>query len=157
MPTQLIKAILGPTIRDETIDDQLTFTSPNSSLNALSWNRDVFRILNLDTVPTHDHPSSKVQEETNAVGLAVNRQLLLSGAARLRDLARKTETVEGLENNFALAARRNEELAVAIQTATDNKITTWNADLTWIVARKAMVCPLSEDWMSARRGDLAHC
>lgn len=157
MPTQLVKAILNPTIRDEIIDDQLTSTTTNPSLNALSWNHDVFRILNLETVSTHDHPSPKVQEEKNAVGLAVNRQLLLSGAARLRDLSRKTEIVEGLENNFALAARRNEEVAAAIQTATDDKVTTWNADLTWIVARKAIVCPLSEDWMSARRGNLAHC
>ena len=146
MPTQVIKAILGPTIQDETIDDQLDSTSPSSNLNALSWNRNVFRIINVGTVPTHDHPSSKVQEERNAAGLAVNSQLLLSDVARLRDLAWKTETVERPENSFALAAHRYEEMAPPGSGDPNccRQVTTWNADLARAIARG--------DGMSTKRG-----
>ena len=157
MPTQLVKTMLDRTIPDDMIDDQFTSIRPDSSLNALSWNHDLFRILSLETISTYNHPSSKVEAEKDTVGLAINRQLLLSGAARMRDLAQKGETVEGRESRIPQAADRNEELAAVIQNATDDKKVTWNADLTWIVARKAMVVPLDEDWMSARRGVLACC
>lgn len=157
MPTQLVKAILKPTVQDKIVDGKFISARPDSSLNALSWNHDLFRILSLETVSTYNHPSSKVQAEKNAVGLAINRQLLLSGAARMRDLSRKMETVAGRTNELVQAAGRNEELAAAIKTATDDEITTWNADMTWIIARKAMIVPLSGDWMGARWGDLAHC
>ncbi len=136
------------------IDDQFTSIVPDSSLNALSWNHDLFRILNLETISTHNHTSSKVQVEKDAVGLAINRQLLLSGAARMRELSWKVKTTEDGKNNLAQAANWNEDLAAIIKAATDDKKATWNADLTWIVSRKAMVVPLNEDWMSTRRESL---
>ena len=151
MPTQMVKAMLVPKVHDESIDEQGTFGGLNSSLNPLTWNDDLFRIVNLETVPTHNHSSSKVQAEKDAVGLAINRQLLLSGAARMRELSRNMDTTEREVNKLAQAAHRNEDLAATIKAATDDKTATWNADLTWLVARKAMVVPLNEDWMSIRR------
>ncbi len=158
MPTQIVKAMLNLKIRDGMINDQFTSMVPDSSLdsslNALSWNRDLFRILNLETISTHNHTSSKVQVEKDAVGLAINRQLLLSGATRMRELSRKVETTEDEKNSLAQAANWNEDLAATIKAATDDKSATWNADLTWMVARKAMVVPLNEDWMTIRREGL---
>ena len=154
MPTQMVKAMLVPKVHDESIDEQGTFEGLNSSLNPLTWNDDLFRIVNLETVPTHNHTSSKVQVEKDAVGLAINRQLLLSGAARMRELSRNMDTTEGEVDKLAQAAHRNEDLAATIKAATDDKTATWNADLTWLVARKAMVVPLNEDWMSIRREGL---
>ena len=153
MPTQLVKAIIAPRVHDDRIDHQFTSTKPDLSLNALSWNCDLFRISSLETISTCNHPSRKVQAEKDAVGLAVNTQLLLSGAARMRDLSRQMETVKGRGDELARAAKRNEDLAAAIKAATDDNVTTWDADLTWIVARKAMIVPLDEDWMGARRVD----
>ena len=146
--------MLNPRVQDEMIDDRVTSIGPNSSLNALSWNHDLFRILSLETISTHNHPSSKVQAEKDTVGLAINRQLLLSGATRMRELSRSTDTMEGGKDALIQAADTNEDLAAAIKTATDDRDATWNADMTWLVARKAIIVPLSEDWMSLRREDL---
>ena len=154
MPTQMVKAMLIPKVHDESIVEQVTSIGPDSSLNALTWNHDLFRILSLETITTHNHNSSKVQVEKDAVGLAINRQLLLSGAARMRELSQNMDMMEGENTKLAQAANRNEDLAATIKAATDDKTATWNADLTWMVARKAMVVPLNEDWMSIRREGL---
>ena len=45
----------------------------------------------LETVSTYRRPSSMVQAEKDAVGLAINTKLLFSGAARLRDLAHQKQ------------------------------------------------------------------
>ena len=63
------------------------------------------------------------------------------------------ETWEGRENELVQAANRHAKLAAAIPSVTDDKVATRNADLTWILARKAMIVPLN-DWMGARRDTL---
>ena len=92
-----------------------------------------------------------MQAEKDAVGLAINTQLLLSGAARMRGLMQQAQTTKDDKTRLAKRAQENEDLAEAIKVITNQNSTTWNADLTWIVAKKAIVTPLNEDWMSAKR------
>ena len=153
-PTQLVKALLTPALPDEEDDPISISTDSSQRYNVLSWDSHLLRLCSLETISTSHHPSPKVQAEKDAVGLAINTQLLLSGAARMRGLMQQAQTTEDKKIELAKCAQENEDLAEAIKAITNQDSTTWNADLTWIVARKAIVAPLDEDWMKARRADL---
>ena len=146
MPTQLVKALLDPKLDDQLLEGNAVSKSPDSRLNALSWNHHFLCTSSLETIFTLNHPSSKVQAERDAVGLVVDTQLPLSGATRMRDLAIQPEAEEQNRTELIQATEKNENLAVAIQ----------NADLTWRVARKVIVTALGEDWMSAKHANLSH-
>ena len=150
----MVKTILNPRIQDDSVDNHFKSTNPHASLNAISFSHDLFRISSLETLSTYHHPSPKIQAEKDAVGLAINCQLLSSGAARMRELSQRVEEEE--RDGLIAAAKRYEELAAAIKKATDDKIAKWDADATWIVARKAVVVPQIEDWMGARRANLSN-
>ena len=144
--------MLALSVQGQIIDESTIATMPTGNLNALSWNRDLLRIITLQTISTHQHPSSKVQAEKDAVGLAVNTRLLRSAATRMRDLAQQKQTTEE-GKLLTQTADKNEKLARTIEKDTKDKVNTWNADLTWIVAKKAMLVSVEEDWMGVRRAE----
>lgn len=80
----------------------------------------------------------------------MNTQLLLSAAVRKRALAEESQTTEEDKQDLLREAQANENIVKAIGKEITDGITTWDADMTWIVARKAVLVAQDEDWMTAR-------
>ena len=148
MPTQIIRTMLSlshPSMLDV---GKVPATDPSTKFNPVSWTNELLRIMVVEPVSTYKHPAPEVQAHKDAVGLAVNTGLLKAGAMRKRALAAEERTSVDAKKKLIEEAERNEELAKAIERELKEKVNQWNAIMTWIVARKAIVLGEGEDWMT---------
>ncbi|KAF4626945.1 hypothetical protein G7Y89_g11215 [Cudoniella acicularis] len=142
MATPLVKAISSSS----------SAKFPSGMVNPMSWTGDILRIMQLQTISTQDHPEAVVRENTSAIIKKATSALLRSGVERRRAIAAHAGSSEAEEE--LKTAQDMSDFADSFETGNDDPGTSvWNCELTWVVARKAVIKEDSEDWMSARRGN----
>ena len=118
-------------------------------VNPVSWSEDRVRILHLLTIPTKGHTSRFVADSKHTVWMTGAVQMLQAGVTR-----REKVLAESLPpNEVARYSEEIEELAQLIDAVENNRdpgSCDWDYELTWIVARKAIVTREDEDWMMAK-------
>ena len=107
------------------------------------------RLLNLETISTFNHPSPTVE--------AVKKYIIKSASTALlgHSINRTSAELEGnLETDLEINRSREElKLMRSALEAIENsdETSSWEFDVTWIVARKAIVRDSSMGWMALRR------
>ena len=150
MPTELIRTILSLSISPEFGIGKIPATNPLAKLNPVSWTNDLLRILAVETYSTHEHPSHEVQKHKTSVGLAANTGLLRASVNRKREAAKEIGKATWESENLLKEAEGSEHLAKEIEEQLQNgEVKCWDANMTCIVARKALILGLEEDWMNA--------
>ncbi|KAL8946052.1 MAG: hypothetical protein Q9222_007498 [Ikaeria aurantiellina] len=115
-----------------------------------SWSDDLMRLVHLETVSTFEHPSPAVQAGKRAAVMSAATALLKARISRqttelesLSSLNDKTVQLKELES-------LNETLA-AVERSNDTN-SSWDFDVTWIVARKAIILNnITMGWMTAKK------
>ncbi|KAL8960810.1 MAG: hypothetical protein Q9193_002544 [Seirophora villosa] len=121
---------------------------PDGQQNILTRNRDLMRLIHLETVSTFKHPSSTVKagKKAAATSAAVaflkarihRKSTMLKDSRESNPLVRKLEEeVEAVKATLETIERGQEDCS-------------WDFDLTWIVARKAIVQDSSKPWMNVK-------
>ncbi|KAL9045095.1 MAG: hypothetical protein Q9214_001821 [Letrouitia sp. 1 TL-2023] len=117
--------------------------------NPISWSRDLMRLQHLETVSTLSHPSPVVE-----AGKRI--QLIAAATALLKArLVRKTVELNSTSKPSLEAEELDEEIQTmgsvlaAVQSGPEGG-GSWDYDVTWIVARKAIFLDSIEGWMSLR-------
>ena len=122
---------------------------PDGCVNPISWTGDVLRLTQVQSIPTENHPNPLVREYTDAGFKKTTMAILRSGAARRKAVAGSSQS-EDADGELKIAAEMS-QFADALESGTEDPGTsTWNKELTWIVARKAIFMESSGQWMSAR-------
>ena len=148
MPTQIIKTMLSLSIPSTLNVNNAHATDSSTKINPVSWTNDLLRVLMVDTYSTHKHPSSDIQAYRGAIGFSYYKTLLHSIAVRKRAMAADEQIKSEDKNQLIKEAEENEHLMTAIESEITG-IVSWDATLTWIVARKAIIVDRDQDWMSA--------
>ena len=108
------------------------------------------RIVYLETISTRNHPSPAVAAAKHQVILAAAIALLSSGISRKETLAADPLTaiyeVEKLRKEIAEMTG----LVKTIKSGDDMACNHWDMEMTWVVARKAILINQKESWMCAK-------
>lgn len=107
------------------------------------------RLVHLETVSTYNHPSPAVAAGKKAAIMSAATALL---KARLH--RKSTELQDSLESDPGVGKLEDEVRAMettlrAVERWDEES--SWDFDLTWIVARKAIVQDTGKGWMAVRR------
>ncbi|KAL8727029.1 MAG: hypothetical protein Q9166_006327 [cf. Caloplaca sp. 2 TL-2023] len=143
----LLPGIAGPLVKAIV---SLPATLADGQKNPISWSEDLMRLIHLQTVSTLDHPSSAVEEGKKAAVMSAATALLMAR------ISRKTTELESADVEGREAERLREEVESmnktlkAIQSGDDTN-SSWDFDVTWIVARKAIAIDITKGWMSIKK------
>ncbi|KAI4262734.1 MAG: hypothetical protein L6R42_002093 [Xanthoria sp. 1 TBL-2021] len=142
----LLPSIAGPLVKTIL---SVPVTVPDGQQNIVSWSKNLMRLIHLETVSTFNHPSPAVEMGKKAATMSVATALL---KARLH--RKSTEAQDSLEPDPRVGKLKEEVEAMKatleiIQRGEEHS--TWDFDITWIVARKAIVQDTSKGWMTVRR------
>lgn len=121
----------------------------SGQINPVTWTHKLLRILAVETLSTRGHPSPFVQSAKEAIGIAINTKLLRAGAERKRKLSLAPENSQDRSESLEREAQELEVLATGIERDYQAKVHSMDANITRIVARKALQISLEEDWMTA--------
>ena len=125
---------------------------PDGMINPKSWTGSVLRIMQLQSLSTEGHAEPIVQNTTSAVIRLTSCALLKSGAERRETAAAHAKSPEA--EIELKAAQEMLDLANALEAGNDDPGTsTWNCEMTWLVAQKAVSVGIDADWMAARYGN----
>ena len=108
------------------------------------------RITHLETLSTTGHPSIAVQHEKTPLIKNTAIQFLHAGASRRQARADDAHTSASESKELVKDAEAMKDLARRLQEDAAGTETSWDLAMTWIVARKAVLFPEHEAWMSAR-------
>ena len=108
------------------------------------------RIKHLETVSTLNHPSPAVAAVKNMVVISAASNLLESSISRKKAAATDPSTSNMEAKELAKEIESLNELMDAIKRGDGDACNNWNFELTWIVARKAIVVDEKEAWMSIK-------
>ncbi|KAL9002006.1 MAG: hypothetical protein Q9188_005046 [Gyalolechia gomerana] len=121
--------------------------------NPISWSDDLMRLVHLETVSTLNHPSS-------AVGLGKKTAVISAATALLKArISRKQDEFNSLSNSDSEKKKGlKEELdsmnktLEAVERGDETNSSSWDFDVTWIVARKAIILDDgNQGWMTAKK------
>ncbi|KAL8824066.1 MAG: hypothetical protein Q9191_005325 [Dirinaria sp. TL-2023a] len=119
--------------------------------NPLTWTEDMIRILHLETISSMNHEAPRVQAmKTDTVmlsALALLNAALSRRAAGVAAPAMSISEVRRLESEAA----EIKEIIEAIKKSEDPASSTWDMEMTRILARKVAVADRKGAWMSLRR------
>jgi len=127
-----------------------TVTLSDGQVNAITRSPELMRIINLETVSSQNHASpvialgKKVGIQTAAVAL------LQAGVIRRKALMENLSLQKFEVEKLAKEKHEIEELIEAIKRGDSQVSDNWEMEMTWIVARKAIILNESEAWMSAK-------
>lgn len=117
--------------------------------NPVSWTNNLLRVFIMDTYSTHKHPSPDIQVQRGATRFSAHKDILRAIAARKRAMATDAEMTSEDKNQLIKEADENERLAEAVESEINGGAVSYDATLTWIVARKATIVDKDQDWMTA--------
>ncbi|KAI4220859.1 MAG: hypothetical protein L6R36_007312 [Xanthoria steineri] len=142
----LLPGIAGPLVKTIL---SVPVTVPQGQQNIVSWSRDLMRLVHLETVSTCNHPSPAVAAGKKAAIMSAATALLKARVHR-----KSTELQDSLESDPRVGKLKDEVKAMettfrAVERG--NEESSWDFDLTWIVARKAIVQDTGKGWMAVRR------
>ena len=121
-------------------------TVPDIQHKIISRNNDLMRLVHLETVSTFNHPSLAVEVGKKAAAMSAAVSLL---KARVH---RKSTLLQDSRVSDPWVGKLKEEVDATLETIErGEEDCTWGLDLTWIVARKAIVQDSSKSWMSVKR------
>jgi SAM-dependent methyltransferase len=132
---------------------------PEGMANSMTGMGDGLRVMQLQTISTENHPDTIVRQNTSAVITTTIVALLRSGVERRKAMVAQGRDRGEVEANGEMKAmekmKEMEKFANAFGTgkSEDLAASVWNCEMTWIVARKAIIMGRGEDWMSARYGN----
>lgn len=152
MPTEIIKTMLSLSIPSAGNVGSLHATGSLTKFNPsnpVSWTNELLRVLIIDTYSTHKHPSPDIQVLKGATGFSAHKEILRAIAVRKRAMAADAEIKFKDNNQLIKEADENEKLAEAVESEISGGAVSWDATLTWIVARKAIIVDRDQDWMTA--------
>lgn len=108
------------------------------------------RITQLQTISSHNHLSPTVAATKKSGILSVAIVLLEASLSRKKAMAADSLTssqeVEKLDKDVTSIS----ELIEAIKRGEDHACNNWDMEMTWIVARKAIIVDDNGSWMSAK-------
>ncbi|KAI4253280.1 MAG: hypothetical protein LQ352_003777 [Teloschistes flavicans] len=143
----LLPGIAGPLVKSIL---SLPATIPEGYQNPISWSKDLMRLIHLETVSTLDHPFP-------AVGAGKKMAIMSSANVLLMArISRKSGELDGESSASRMAEKLREEIKSmnetleAIQRGSD-MVSSWDFDVTWIVARKAIPVEVKNGWMSVKK------
>ena len=110
------------------------------------------RVMHLETISTTAHPSPRVQSEKLHVIKAAALQFLQADATRRQGKAADPLTPVAEAQELVKAAKAMITLAEDINAGGEYARSEWDMAMTRMIARKAVVLPEGEPWMSARHG-----
>ncbi|KAL9610246.1 MAG: hypothetical protein Q9167_005042 [Letrouitia subvulpina] len=117
--------------------------------NPISWSRNLMRLQHLETLSTLNHPSPTVEAgkrtQVITVGTALLKARLARKTAELNSTSKPSLEAEGLAEEI----QTMRSVLTAIQSGPESG-ESWDYDVTWVVARKAIVLDSTEGWMSLR-------
>ncbi|KAL8671978.1 MAG: hypothetical protein Q9168_003545 [Polycauliona sp. 1 TL-2023] len=143
---ELLRNIAGPLVKSIL---SVPVAVPTGLQNIVSWTGNLMRLLHLETISTFDHPSPTVEAvkkyiiksaSTALLGHSINRR-----SAELEGNPEADPGTDGLREEMKLMRSALEAIENTDETAS------WEFDLTWIVARKAIVRDSTVGWMKLRR------
>lgn len=144
----LCPAIATPLVK---MIQSLTLPLPEGKFSPLTWTEDIMRIINLETITTINHEAPRVHAmKRDAISLG---SIALLGTALSRratgaaDPTRSVSEVRQLESEGA----QIKEILEAIKQGQDPASSTWDMDMTRIIARKVAVADSKGEWMSLRK------
>ncbi|KAL8939218.1 MAG: hypothetical protein Q9211_002841 [Gyalolechia sp. 1 TL-2023] len=120
--------------------------------NPISWSDDLMRLVHLQTVSTLNHPSPAVELGKKAAVMSAATALLKARISRKQgeadSLSNSDSETEGLKEELDAMHRTLE----AIERGDETNGSSWDFDVTWIVARKAIILDdVTQGWMTARK------
>lgn len=123
---------------------------PAWQLNPISWNSHFMRIVYLETISTRNHPSPAVAAAKHQVILAAAIALLCSGISRKEIIAANPLTASHEVEKLSEEIEEMTGLVEIIKSGDDMACNHWDMEMTWVVARRAIIVNQKESWMSAK-------
>ncbi|KAL8682521.1 MAG: hypothetical protein Q9186_001468 [Xanthomendoza sp. 1 TL-2023] len=150
MDRGLLPGIAGPLVKSIV---SIPATLADGQKNPISWSEDLMRLIHLETVSTLNHPSPVVEAGKKAAVMSAATALLMARISRksteLEILAETGNEEDGLRQEI----ESMNEILEAVRSH-ENTHSSWDFDLTWIVARKAIGTNVTEGWMSIKKPNL---
>ncbi|KAL8937919.1 MAG: hypothetical protein Q9216_004181 [Gyalolechia sp. 2 TL-2023] len=120
--------------------------------NPISWSDDLMRLVHLETVSTLNHPSPAVEAGKKVAVMSAATALLKARIHRkqtaLDSLSPSDNETEGLKEEL----RSMNKTLEAIERGDETNGSSWDFDLTWIIARKAIkLDDVTQGWMTAKK------
>ncbi|KAL8776839.1 MAG: hypothetical protein Q9194_002904 [Teloschistes cf. exilis] len=123
---------------------------PEGYQNPVSWSKEMMRLIHLETVSTLDHPSPAVEADKKMVVMTVAIFLLTSRINRKSGELDRESSTSGKGEKLKEEIQSMNETLEAIQRGGDMN-SSWNFDVTWIVARKAIPVDINKGWMTIKK------
>ncbi|MCJ1263855.1 hypothetical protein MMC22_003725 [Lobaria immixta] len=123
---------------------------PDGQLNPISQSPQLIRITQLETVSTYNHNSPLVAAGKKPLILSVVAELLGAGLVRRKAAIGDSSTPTGEGETLLQESREIEELIEALKHGGHQIRENWEFEMTWIVARKAILVNKSDAWMSVK-------
>ncbi|MCJ1404061.1 hypothetical protein MMC11_007286 [Xylographa trunciseda] len=143
----LLPGIATPLLK--TIQSQ-TLTLSEGQLNPISRSPELTRIMNLETVSTRNHSSPAIARGKKAGIQTAAVALLQAGVNRRKALVENSSLPKSEAEKLAKEKQEIEELIDAVKRGDNEVSDNWDMEMTWIVARKAIIVNEGEAWMSAK-------
>ncbi|KAL9616867.1 MAG: hypothetical protein Q9160_008289 [Pyrenula sp. 1 TL-2023] len=145
---------LFPTIASPLVKAISAYTVPipPGTVNPLTWTDQMLRIMQLQSISTENHPHPFVRKNATKLFVQTGVSLLRSGVERTKALA--CESGVSSQRVADLLATADKMSRIVDSVESNPEPDAWNADITWIVARKAAVISGNEQWMAFRSGAL---
>ncbi|KAL8989848.1 MAG: hypothetical protein Q9169_008266, partial [Polycauliona sp. 2 TL-2023] len=125
----------------------IPLTMLDGQQNIVGWTEDLMRLQHFETPATLNHPSPIVLAGKQNAAKSI---VILSLQATMIGKSTKLETSRGTDLETEGLKEDLEDMKSTLRTIVNDEAGRWNFDLTWIVARKAIVQDTSMDWMTLR-------
>ncbi|KAL9117371.1 MAG: hypothetical protein Q9187_006092 [Circinaria calcarea] len=123
---------------------------PNGYLNPISFSSDLMRITQIQTVSTANHPSAEVAVIKKFGILQAAVVLLEASLSRRKSIVADPQTSDSEKEKEAKEIDSITQLIAVIKRGEDHALNIWDMELTWIVARKAIILDVKDAWMSVK-------
>lgn len=123
---------------------------PNGYLNPISFSSDLMRITQVQTVSTVNHPSPEVAAIKKIGILQAAVVLLEASLSRRKGIVADLQTSNSEKEKEAKEVESITELIAGIKRGEDHAFNIWDMEMTWIVARKAIILDAKDAWMSVK-------
>lgn len=108
------------------------------------------RITQLETVSTRTHSSPAVAAGKKPAIFSAAVVLLQESALRRKRIVADVSTPSCESEKLLIEIEEIEKLIEAIKCGEDQACNNWEIELTWIIARKALLVNNGDGWMSAK-------
>ncbi|MCJ1312095.1 hypothetical protein MMC25_005769 [Agyrium rufum] len=123
---------------------------PPGQQNPVSWSSDLMRIQHLQTVSTAQHPDPLVAYAKKFAVISAASVLLEASIGRKQAELANGSTLASSKTQLEQDVQQMSGLLDAIKRGEGDAINGWDFEMTWIVARKAMVLDQNTPWMAAK-------